>query len=241
VKTSVRTLAPACVALALVLAACSSGSAASSGPTGAPAASSSTPPSGTTQPASTAAPSTTAPSTPSTGGSSTSASAIPPESPVPPEDNPPGDIPDDTKFVLFRSASGHFEIRFPEGWSRRTVKDSVSFTDKLNTVTVTWGPSSTKPTVGSVKAHELPELRQTERAFSFESAQQVSLPGGAAVELMFQANSEPNQVTGKQYRLDVLRFDLFKNGVEAHLDLSSPVGADNVDPWRIISESFRWR
>jgi hypothetical protein len=68
----------------------------------------------------------------------------------------------------------------------------------------------------------------------------AALPGGPAVLVTFQENSAPNAVTGKQYRLDVLRFELFKSGEEAVITLSSPVGADNVDPWRTVSESFRW-
>ena len=36
----------------------------------------------------------------------------------------------------------------------------------------------------------------------------MTLPGGAAVLITFQENSTPNAVTGKQYRMDVLRFEL---------------------------------
>jgi hypothetical protein len=80
----------------------------------------------------------------------------------------------------------------------------------------------------------------SERAFQLQGVKSVSLPGGSAVLLTFQENSRANAVTGKQYRLDVQRFEFFSNGTEAVLTLSSPVGADNVDPWRLISESFAW-
>ena len=193
---------------------------------------------------------TTAPTTgstsapPTTGATSQPSSGPSPvhtESPVPVESNPPGDIPDSTVYVAYRSAGGHFQIKVPEGWSRRTASSSVSFASKLNSVTVTWGKSSTAGNPSSVKRHEVPKLASTERAFQLQSVKQVSLPGGRAVLVQFRANSAPNSVTGKQYRLVVLRFDFFRNGVEASLDLSSPVGADNVDPWRIVSESFRWQ
>jgi len=38
------------------------------------------------------------------------------------------------------------------------------------------------------------------------------------------------------------RFELYRHGRGgAVIDLSSAVGSDNVDPWRIVSESFRWK
>jgi hypothetical protein len=48
-------------------------------------------------------------------------------------------------------------------------------------------------------------------------------------------------VTGRQYRLVIERFELQRGGHGAVLSLSSAVGSDNVDPWRIVSESFRWK
>lgn len=168
-------------------------------------------------------------------------SPVPVESAVPVESNPPGDIPDSTQFVPFRSAAGGFEIKAPEGWARRTTGSTVTFTSKLNGISASWRQTSTPPSPDAVKRSEAPQLRRTFRAFRIVSAKGVSLPGGAAVQLDFHANSEPNSVTGKQYRLDVLRFDFFRNGREVSLDLSSPVGSDNVDAWRLISESFRWR
>jgi hypothetical protein len=60
------------------------------------------------------------------------------------------------------------------------------------------------------------------------------------VVITYDANSTPNSVTGRQYRLEELRFEFAKNGVEAVLTLAGPVGSDNVDPWRLVSESFRW-
>ena len=63
---------------------------------------------------------------------------------------------------------------------------------------------------------------------------------GPAVLIEYQANSDPNPVTGKQYRLDVLRYELYKSGSEVAITLLSPVGSDNVDPWRIITESYAW-
>jgi hypothetical protein len=183
-------------------------------------------------------------SPPAPGATSPSArsseSPIPTESPIPVESNPPGDIPDNAAFVPFTSKAGGFVISTPEGWARTTSGSSVTFTDKLNTVVVSWVHASSVPTVASVKKTEVPALASTERAFKLGSITTASLPAGPAIMVEYQANSEPNAVTGKQYRLDVQRYVLFRNGREIAIGLRSPVGSDNVDPWRIVTESFRW-
>jgi hypothetical protein len=72
------------------------------------------------------------------------------------------------------------------------------------------------------------------------SVRAVTLKAGAAVETIYQVNSPPNQVTGRQYRLVIERFDLSQGGHGVVLTLSSAVGSDNVDPWRIVSQSLSW-
>ena len=171
---------------------------------------------------------------------SSSESAVPAESPVAPESNPPGDIPDNTVFVPFRSSPGGLTISVPEAWARTTVKGSFSFTDKLNTVAVAWEPAVRGPTAASAKATEVPQLRRTTRAFQLQGVSTASLPAGPAVFLRYQVNSDPNAVTGKQYRMDVQRYELFHAGNEVIVTLTSPVGADNVDPWRVITQSLKW-
>ena len=44
-----------------------------------------------------------------------------------------------------------------------------------------------------------------------------------------------------EFELDVLRYELYHTGTRTTLTLLSPVGADNVDPWRIVTESLRTR
>jgi hypothetical protein len=227
-----RTLVAAALVAAFALAACSSG--------------------GTT----------TTPTTPprTNGGGSTVPTTPPPssrptEQPVPAESNPPGDIPDSTVFVPFHADAGAIVIRVPEGWARTTGGSSVTFADKLNSVTLEWRKASSAPTPQSARSKDVPELQRTERAFRLHDILScapsctipystapidVRLPAGPAVVITYAANSAPSSVTGKQYRLEVLRFELFKNGQEAILTLSGPVGSDNVDPWRLVSESFRW-
>ncbi|MBO0813813.1 MAG: hypothetical protein J2P30_01465 [Actinobacteria bacterium] len=162
------------------------------------------------------------------------------QAPVPAESNPPGDIPDSTVYVRYRSAAGHLLLKVPEGWSRKTGGHGVTFTSKLNSISVGWLPTSAAPTVNSARATTVHALRARTLAFQLRGVRSVSLPGGKAVEIVYQVNSPPNQVTGRQYRLVIERFELYHQGREAVLSLSSAVGSDNVDPWRIVSESFRW-
>jgi hypothetical protein len=51
----------------------------------------------------------------------------------------------------------------------------------------------------------------------------------------------PDPVTGKRPRLIVDRYVYSKGGKVATLDEATPKGVDNVDAYRLISKSFRWR
>jgi hypothetical protein len=218
-RTTRRTTVLALAGL-LLLVGCAQGSTSTASPPSSPAPTSTAPPSHSPKPSQTVPP-------------------IPVESPVPTESSPPGDIPDNTQFVPYRTKGG-FRISVPEGWARTTAKTSATFTDKLNTIVASWEPASAAPTVASATHTEVPQLQTTERAFTLGDVTEATLPAGRAVLISFQENSAPNAVTGKQYRLDVLRYELFRGGTEAVITLLSPVGADNVDPWRTVTESFTW-
>jgi len=68
----------------------------------------------------------------------------------------------------------------------------------------------------------------------------VQLHGKPAVLMVYTSNSDPDPVTGKQVRLENNAYLFFKNGKLATLRLWAPLGADNVDQWKLISRSFRW-
>ena len=163
------------------------------------------------------------------------------QAPVPAESHPAGDIPDSTVYVPYQSAPGHLQIKVPEGWSRVTGAAAATFTSNLNSISIAWMPRATAPTASSARAGDVRQLQASTPAFRLQSVQAVTLAGGPAVEIIYQVNSPPNQVTGRQYRLVVERFEFQRAGRGAVLSLSSAVGSDNVDPWRIVSESFRWK
>jgi hypothetical protein len=166
--------------------------------------------------------------------------AVKAQNPAPVENNPPGDIPDNTAFLPYKSKGGRFSIKVPEGWARRSGASSVSFSSKLNVISATWKKASRPPSISRAKSQDTQALKRSVPAFQPSGVNKVSLPGGNAVLITYRANSKQNPVTGKRYRLVIERFEFYKSGREVDLNLSSPVGADNVDPWRLVSQSFRW-
>ena len=39
----------------------------------------------------------------------------------------------------------------------------------------------------------------------------------------------------------VERYEFWRGGTEAVVTLSGAAGSDNVDPWRLVTDSFTWR
>ena len=162
------------------------------------------------------------------------------ETAVAPEKNPPGDIPDSQVFVEYRSPAG-FSLKVPEGWARAERPDGVRFSDKYNLIELTVSKAQQAPSAASAKAGAAAELRPAGRAVEIRSVKDVKLPSGRAVRIVYSSNSDPNPVTSRQIRLEHDRYLLYRNGALVTLDLSAPLGADNVDQWRLMSRSFRWR
>ncbi|MFE2282973.1 hypothetical protein ACFXDJ_02165 [Streptomyces sp. NPDC059443] len=166
----------------------------------------------------------------------------PAPAPAPAESNPAGDIPDNQAYVAYRSDRGGFTVKVPEGWSRTDSADGgVSFTDKLNRIEIAGGPATAAPTPQSVNAAVVPALRRQVPGFTVGVLSTVSRPAGPAVLLTYQGDGPADSVTGKAVRDSFERYAFFKNGHEAVLTLSGPVGADNVDPWRTVTDSLRWQ
>jgi len=177
----------------------------------------------------------------STSGPSGTASSTP--SPAATESNPAGDIPDNQAYVTY-TASGQgqtFSVKVPEGWSRTTTGATVTFTDKLNRIDVTPATAGAAPTTRSVTSQVVPALQKQVPAFAQPKVSTVSRQAGQAVLLTYQGDSAPDPVTGKTAHDAFERYAFFHNGHEVDLTLSGPVGADNVDPWRIVTDSFRWQ
>ena len=162
------------------------------------------------------------------------------EQPVAPEANPPGDIPDSQVFITYASPLG-FSLQVPEGWARSDRADGARFADKYDGVDVSLTTVSGAPTVKTVQQSEAPELVRTGHAVKIVSVKSVKLPAGDGVVIAYTSNSAPNAVTNKQIRLENNRYFYFSAGRLVTLDLSAPAGADNVDQWKLMSESFHWK
>jgi hypothetical protein len=157
-----------------------------------------------------------------------------------PENSPPGDIPDNQAFVAYSPPQAGYSIEVPEGWSRTTANGATSFTDKLNTVRLQETSAASAPTVGAIKRTVVPALQRTEAGFQPGRVSMVKRTAGPVVRITYLAQSEPDAVTGKARTNAVERYLFFHAGREAVITLSGPKGADNVDPWRIITDSLRW-
>jgi hypothetical protein len=157
-----------------------------------------------------------------------------------PEVNEIGDIPDDQVFVPYAAPSGLYTVSFPEGWSRTGDGDTVSFTDKLNAIQVAVVDKPEAPTPDSVTTDELPAISAKSTNFAAGNVSSVPRNGGDAILATYEIDSAPNTVTSKTIRVAVERYEFWKNGKSVVITLIGAVGADNVDPWRIVTDSFAW-
>jgi hypothetical protein len=173
-------------------------------------------------------------------GSSASSGSSTAVNPNVAEKSPAGDIPDNQAYVRYQPPGGGWSVKVPEGWARVASGATVTFTDKLNAVAMDSAPATAAPTVQQVKASELPKLAKSVKGFSGAKVTTVTRPGGKALKISFLADSKADPVTGKVTRDAVERYVFFHNGTLHVLTLSGPKGADNVDPWKIVTSSVRW-
>jgi hypothetical protein len=176
------------------------------------------------------------------GGGSAPAqrSASTPAKPSTAEVNPSGDIPDNQAYVAFSPSGGGFSVKVPEGWSRSAAGGVITFTDKLNAIRIESHPGGA---VSAAKARrtEVPQLARTVPGYQAGKLSTVSRTAGPAVRITYLATAKPNAVTGKAGKDAVERYLFAHGGRDVVLTLSGPKGADNVDPWRIVTDSLRWR
>jgi hypothetical protein len=95
--------------------------------------------------------------------------------------------------------------------------------------------------VASTRRDELPAVRAASRRYEPGTVTQLHRAAGPAVRITWKADAPADPITGKVVHDAVERYEFWHGGTEAVLTLSGPVGADNVDPWRIVTDSFRWR
>jgi hypothetical protein len=158
-----------------------------------------------------------------------------------PENNSAGDIPDTQVFVPFTPATKLFTVSVPEGWAQTTNGVATVFTDKLNAVRIEMRPALVPLTSDTIRRQELPAVESSSQGYRFGAISVVQRKSGPVFLVAYQITSPPNQVTGKSGVDAVERYEFWRDGHEAILTLSGPLGADNVDPWRTITDSLQWQ
>jgi hypothetical protein len=142
--------------------------------------------------------------------------------------------------VTYRLAGAGLNVKVPEGWARSSSTGAATFTDKLNSITIESVPVASRPTVASVQGNELPTVERLGGNYQAGKVTVIHRKAGTAVLATYLLDSRPDPVTNKVVRNAVERYSFWSNGTEAVLTLAGPKGADNVDPWRIVSDSMTW-
>jgi hypothetical protein len=150
-----------------------------------------------------------------------------------------GDIPDTQNFLTLKDAHLGVSMLYPEGWTVQEGASSVAIKDKNNLVRIAVSPGPA-PTPASVRA-QLAALRSSTHGLTPGATHVTTLKSGPAVKATYTTQSAPNPVTGKQVTLNVDRYALAHAGRVAIVDLGTPTGVDNVDAYRRMIESFKWR
>jgi hypothetical protein len=143
--------------------------------------------------------------------------------------------------VTFRPPAGGFTVKVPEGWARSTAGGSTSFTDKLNRIEVQATTPSKPLTAQAVDSQLVPQLQRRVPRFAMGKVSEVSRPAGRALLVTYQGDSTADPVTGKVVRDAFELYVFHQGGRELVLTLSGPTNADNVDPWKIVSDSVSWQ
>jgi hypothetical protein len=173
------------------------------------------------------------------GGSSSSSSSQAAD-PNAQEASPPGDIPDNQAFVAYSPPGADYSVKVPEGWARSATGGAVTFTDKLNSIRMEEHTARGGPSVAAARRSELPALAKQVKDFKPGSVSLVKRTSGSAVRITYLASSQPDPVTGKTRTNAVERYLFNRSGKQVVLTLSGPKGADNVDPWKLVTDSLTW-
>jgi hypothetical protein len=158
-----------------------------------------------------------------------------------PEVSPAGDIPDNQAYVAYSPPGAAYSVKVPEGWARTSTAGGVtSFTDKLNRIRMQAVAAKTALSTAEARRTELPKLARSVRGFKVQTVSSVTRPAGRAVRITYLAQSPVDAVTGKSHTDAVQRYVFFHKGQDVVLTLSGPKGADNVDPYKVVTDSLRY-
>ena len=150
-----------------------------------------------------------------------------------------GDIPDTQVYVTLRNAAGGYSMQFPEGWVQRGSGSDVTLQDKSNLVHIVVRRGA--PPRAAAVAQTLAAEKRTTPSLQAGTPSSVTIAGRPAIKIPYSTESAANPVTGKRVLLLVDRYVLPGAGRYAVADLGTPKGVDNVDAYRMMIASFKWR
>jgi len=150
-----------------------------------------------------------------------------------------GDIPDNQVFLTLHDKAQGFSMKYPEGWAQQAKGTLLTIQDKNNIVRVAIS-TAPAPTVASVTS-DMTTLKQKEPSLKAGTPAAMTVSGHPAIKVTYTTTSTPNAVTGKTVTLMVDRYYFWQGGKVAVMDLGTPQGVDNVDAYRLMSESFSWK
>ncbi len=140
-----------------------------------------------------------------------------------------GDIPDTQAFVTYSGPD--YSVLVPEGWARTRRASTVSFTWNANAEAIVEGASADQERL----------LRTEFGAIGTIARRRAMIGGSPAAVATFTSRSRPDPVTGKSLPLANESYFFARGKRHVALVLSAPVGADNVDQWKKLAESLRWK
>lgn len=149
-----------------------------------------------------------------------------------------GDIADTATYLTYHGSG--YSLKYVEGWGiQQGPGGHVAISDKDSSETV--AVRADHQTVAAVATSDLAHLRSTAPRFHLIARRTVQLPAGTAAYAQYRTLSAPDPVTSKRVAVVVDRYYVQSPNRVAVLTLSTPVGVDNVDAFRLIARSFRWR
>ena len=150
-----------------------------------------------------------------------------------------GDIPDNQVFVTFHDATAGYSMQYPEGWVQAGSGADVTLRDKNNLVHIVVRNGGAPTARGATL--ELEGQRRSTPSLQVAAPRTVTVGGAPVLKVAYSTESPPNAVTGRRVRLLVDRYVVPGRRRYALVDLGTPTGVDNVDAYRMMIGSFRWR
>jgi hypothetical protein len=149
-----------------------------------------------------------------------------------------GDIPDAATYLTFRGQG--YSLKYVEGWGIQLGPGSgVTIADKDSAEIVAL--KSGGADISSFASSDLARLARTAPRYVLVVRRRVKLAPGSSVHAQYRSLSARDPVTGRRVPVLVDRYYIAGPRKQAVLTLQTPVGVDNVDAFRLIALSFRWR